>query len=205
MPDYPQFETFNVSKHTLDVVLAAISNSAVNLPLDWIPPAGIETAVDTVAGYLLLDAWIGNTDRHHENWGFIEKQEAQTSVVTVYLAPTYDHASSLGRELLDNDRQKRLNNKSVAAYAANCRSALYKQVGDKKAMFAIDAFRETARRYPNAAVVWLDRLASVSPADTLALFNRIPKDRISVAAIEFAGEILEINKSRLLILREELC
>jgi hypothetical protein len=41
------------------------------------PPDGITTAIDTFVGYLLLDAWIGNGDRHHENWRFIATVDPQ--------------------------------------------------------------------------------------------------------------------------------
>jgi len=51
------------ASHTVNIVLNAIADNSVNLPLDWGPPVGIETAVETFIGYLLLDAWIGNTDR----------------------------------------------------------------------------------------------------------------------------------------------
>ncbi|HEY9852592.1 MAG TPA: hypothetical protein V6D28_24185 [Leptolyngbyaceae cyanobacterium] len=61
-----------------------------------------------------------------------------------------------------------------------------------------------AQRYPYAANVWLERLARVSLTDTLALFNRIPRQCISDVAIAFAQQILEINQRRLLFLREEL-
>ena len=51
------------ARHRVNIVLNAIADNSVNLPLDWVPPVGIETAVETFVGYLLLDAWIGNTDR----------------------------------------------------------------------------------------------------------------------------------------------
>ena len=205
VPEYPRFQAFNVSQHTLDVVLAAISNNAVNLPLNWIPPAAIQTAIDTFVGYLLLDAWIGNSDRHHENWGFIETSlNVSTQKRMFHLAPTYDHASSLGREMLDSKRLERLLNRSVSAYVDKCRSALYAQIGDKKALRPLDAFREAAQQATNAASVWLECLSCVSSTETLALFNRVPSNRISETAIAFAQDILEINQRRLLGLREEL-
>jgi hypothetical protein len=40
---------------------------------------------------------IGNTDRHHENWGILI--ELQRNHWRVNVAPSFDHASSLGREL----------------------------------------------------------------------------------------------------------
>lgn len=196
-PSYPQFERFRVSEHTLDFVVEAIANSSVNLPLNWNHPTGIQTPVETFVGYLLLDAWIGNTDRHHENWGFIVND-------LVHLAPTFDHASSLGRELQDNKRRDKLNNKTVENYAAKSRSGIYAKVGDKKAMLTLDAFAEVAARYPQAALIWLEGLANISEENILSLFARIPEEFISEISMEFARQILTINRNRLLQIGEKL-
>ncbi|WP_293077859.1 HipA domain-containing protein [Okeania sp. SIO3B5] len=139
----------------------------------------METAIETFVGYLLLDAWIGNTDRHHENWGFIMND-------SVSLAPTFDHASSLGRELLDSEKQKKINNQVVKNYAAKSRSAMYDKIGDKKAMLTLDLFEKAAQEYPKAGLIWLQNLANISEEDTLSLFERIPKNCISEISIEFA-------------------
>jgi HipA-like C-terminal domain len=109
-PNYPREERYNMSEHTLAIVLPALTSLEIQIPLNWTSPHLIENAVDTFVGYLLLDAWIGNGDRHHENWGVVRTQ------VAIHLAPTYDHASSLGRELLEKDLQKRLQNKTVDSY-----------------------------------------------------------------------------------------
>jgi hypothetical protein len=47
-------------------------------------------------GYLMLDALIGNTDRHHENWGARVLAGLGNGRRMAVLAPTYDHASSEG-------------------------------------------------------------------------------------------------------------
>ncbi|MBW4623285.1 MAG: hypothetical protein KME17_28495 [Cyanosarcina radialis HA8281-LM2] len=145
---------------------------------------------------MLLDAWIGNSDRHHENWAFIDLEGNS------YLAPTYDHASSLGRNESDEQREKRLKTRdrsfSVEAYANKCKSCLYAKVGDKQPLKTFDAFCEAANLYPKAAKIWLRSLATISANNTLDLFERIPGDRISSMAIQFAQEILKVNQSRLL-------
>ena len=69
VPNYPTFVTYGASQHTIDLVLRVIDSEPVNLPIGWTSPSGIQTAVEVFVGYLLLDAWIGNGDRHHENWG----------------------------------------------------------------------------------------------------------------------------------------
>ncbi|WP_293133955.1 hypothetical protein [Okeania sp. SIO3I5] len=200
---YPEFSSNNykVSEHTLDIVVEAIANNSINLPLNWKPPEGIETAIETFVGYLLLDAWIGNTDRHHENWGFIVNNLVN---LEANLAPTFDHASSLGRELLDSKKQNQINNKIVKNYAAKSRSAIYDKIGDKKAMLTLDVFEKAAQKYPQAALIWLQNLANISAEDTLSLFERIPKNYISEISIEFAQTILTINQNRLLQIRENL-
>ena len=63
-------------------------------------------AKSRIAEYLVLDAVIGNTDRHHENWGILRQRRG--NVWYGFVAPSFDHASSLGRELLDSRRDRLL-------------------------------------------------------------------------------------------------
>ena len=148
----------------------------------------------------MLDAWIGNGDRHHENWGFVIPLTGGTP----NLAPTYDHAACLGRELLDSKRLQRLTHHTVQTYAERSRSAFYRQEGDSKPLLTFDVFAIVARDYSRSAALWLEQLAMISPAQVQALLNRIPANRISPNALEFAQQMLDINRSRLLRLREDL-
>src|SRR5262245_15073052 len=66
--------------------LGRLGQTECVLPLNWTPPLGIRTSADVV-----------NTDRCHENWGIIEA--AKESTARRHLAPTSDHASSLGCHL----------------------------------------------------------------------------------------------------------
>jgi hypothetical protein len=70
-PDYPANagRRYRVSEHTV----AAVARTLQTLSLPGSPwcdalPEGVTTAVDVFAGYVMLDAWIANQDRHHENW-----------------------------------------------------------------------------------------------------------------------------------------
>lgn len=199
--DYPT-DTNNPSQHTLNNIFRVFNDSSVCLPIDWTPLDGITTAIDVFIGYLLLDAWIGNSDRHHENWAFIDLEGKS------YLAPTYDHASSLGRNESDKKRQERLITRdksfSVETYADKCQSCLYAKVGDRKPLKTFEAFCEAAKLYPQAANIWLNSLKTVSTNDTLTLFERIPEERISPTAIKFAQKILEINQNKLIEFSKEL-
>ena len=71
---------------------------------------------------MVLDAVIGNTDRHHESWGFLRRQVG--GQWKGRLAPTFDRASSLGRELLDERRLLLLEEKRVGWYSAKGRGGI---------------------------------------------------------------------------------
>ncbi|MEG3437106.1 HipA-like protein [Pannus brasiliensis CCIBt3594] len=200
--NYPQ-DSQNPKQHTLDNVFRAIEEEISELPPNWASPdERIGKPADVFVGYLLLDAWIGNTDRHHENWACIRWQGR------VYLAPTYDHGSCLGRELEDKVRAERLQtkdrNRTVRVYVEKCQSCLYDRIEDKKPLKTFDAFTLAARKYPSAARAWLRLLGEISAENTLTLLERVPKERITPIAIEFAQAILKINRDRLLAFGETL-
>src|SRR5690606_28493487 len=94
-PEYPADRCYGVLKHTLPAIMEVLqgcSPSPTRNALD-----GGHDAFDSFVGYLMLDALIGNTDRHHENWGVVSTRTSAGHALA--LAPSYDHASSLGREL----------------------------------------------------------------------------------------------------------
>jgi len=199
VPNYPTSGTYRLSQHTIDIVLNIISDQSINLPLGWTKLNGIETATEVFVGYLLLDAWIGNGDRHHENWGLI-RTIVPNFGETLYLAPTFDHASSLGRDLDDSQRQKR----SVEAYTNKCFSAFYGSVNDKKPLKTFDVFQRVSHLYPQASYLWLEQLKNISKENILTIFSHIPNSRISSITSEFAQKILEFNQNKILKLEDLL-
>ena len=202
-PAHARDTTIRVREHTLGAVAGILTDSQVRLPLGFSWPTGVETAWDVFVGYLLLDALIGNTDRHYENWALIE-QTGPGSAPVRWLAPTHDHGSSLGRNESDEKRRHRLTTKDMndtpEAYAARARSKLYLP-GQPKALSTLDAFGEAARMSPDAAAAWIKRLREVKIDTVDNFFRRIPAGRISDWGIQFAQRILRFNHSRLLDLR----
>ena len=190
------------SQHTLNVALELIGTAEAGLPPGWDAPAGIETTIDLFTGYLLLDAWIGNTDRHHENWAFIEQGTGLPGCSPVRsLAPTFDHASCLGRNESDVNREKRLygadKRYSVVAYTAKTRSAFYSAETDIRPLTTLEAFRLVATAHPWAARAWLSRPDQVTEKDVQGMFLRFPEQCLSPLASAFAQALLRENKRRL--------
>ncbi|WP_156040690.1 hypothetical protein [Chondromyces apiculatus] len=70
--EYLPLVHYGASQHTVDTVLRVLDEASVDPPLHREAVAGLTTAANWFLGYLLLDVLIGNTDRHHENWGIVE-------------------------------------------------------------------------------------------------------------------------------------
>lgn len=189
--NYDGTRSYRQREHTVGRVHASLKTHTTN--------AQYAESWHNFVGYLLLDAWIGNTDRHHENWGLIIDKER---VVT--LAPTFDHASSMGRELLDEQREARLKTADsrydVAAFSARAKSALYADPKDKHPLPPISAFQAAMKIRPESGTYWLDRLADVHDGLVHGVLNRIPPECMSVASRHFAMAVLTTNKAALIAL-----
>ena len=197
--EYPKQKFYKVREHALRRVLAIMKMDLIKLPIDWSEFKGIELAIDVFVGYLMLDAWIGNQDRHHQNWGFVVSRQR-----TAHLAPTFDHASSLGWNETDDTRQERLTTKDkrrgMETYVERALSAFFESPPSEKPMSTLDAFRDGARVRPLAAKAWLERLARLPAGKISDIFTRIPTERITPVAAKFAMKMLELNQRRLLAL-----
>jgi hypothetical protein len=165
-PHYPKHgQNFRVAQHTLDRIFKVLSQPFIGIPEGFAGPSSIASACDLFVGYLLLDALITNTDRHHENWAILLQPTVDGSRRAV-LAPTFDHASSLGRELPDGRRIEKLRplrrDQTIIGYLENDagRSRIFASEHDAKALHPMDVFRKAIQRYPQAGESWLDRLSS---------------------------------------------
>ena len=202
---YPAQQRFKAKKHNLANIFNTFEPLQVQLPREPAPPY-FTTAQQIFLGYLMLDAWIGNTDRHHENWALIRRLE--NGDVTNRLAPTHDHAASLGCMLQDDERHERLTTKdrgrTVEAYAqsAKARSAIYANEADARPLPLLDAFRVASTYNPDAAKVWLEQLESVTIGLVAGVLARLPAERISDVGKQFAARMLATNRQRLLDLRQ---
>ncbi len=197
---FEQYEAtvrYRARQHTLRRVVAVLQNPSIEVPIGWHHPPEIASAVSVFVGYLLLDALVGNQDRHHENWGLIIATGRGLT-----LAPTFDHASSLGRNETDENRIERLTTKdkghSMEAYVARARSGLYETHTSTRSMTTLDAFLEGASIDKNSGRYWLERLTALQPHVFREMLDQIPDDWISPAARDFAFAMLEINRHRLI-------
>ncbi len=192
-------KNYRTVAHTISAVQRALIERAVAPPRAL--PNGL-SAFGAFVGYLLLDALVGNTDRHHENWAIVLDHGDFERTLT--LAPSYDHASSLGRELTDQSRSELLRTKDrrrIHAYLERTRSALHSEevaeVGQGKPLSCLEAWQLACAKDRDAAQFWLERLLHVSRDRLLSLPKRIPAKAMSPVSKEFATFLLGQNYDRL--------
>jgi hypothetical protein len=194
-PAYPAAgRKYKVHQHTVDAV-ARVVRPLAPPGAESIPP-GIVTALDVFVGYLMLDAWIANQDRHHENWG------ALVSGDELRLAPTFDHGASLARNITDEERIERLTtrdrNRTVAYFASRARSAFYGATAGARPLITFEAYAAMAALAPEAGRIWTEQLGRVDGASVRSILDEVPGNRMSRPAREFTIQLLRVNQEHLL-------
>jgi hypothetical protein len=146
-------------------------------------------AVDCFGGYLLFDALIGNTDRHSENWAVEITPKGK-----MHLAPSYDHATSLGVTTRGRKLELLLADKaSMPAFLAKARAHRFEGGSSTSLVDFASAFLTT---YSAAGREhWTQKLAAFDPT---AAGEMIAKARMSVSACSLATSTVQINRERLL-------
>jgi HipA-like C-terminal domain len=79
---------FRQVKYRLSTSLEVLKALPIQPPIGFADRYPGLTACDFFIGYLVFDALVGNTDRHHENWGVLVLQEVADD--NLYLAPSFD-------------------------------------------------------------------------------------------------------------------
>jgi hypothetical protein len=200
--DYPEpfqqeGKPVRVREHTVPRVIACLDRQTILPPKSNYDLKDLNAA-DVFCGYLMLDALISNQDRHHENWAIMLDNETGEQ----FLCPTYDHAASLGREMLDSERDERLNtkdqNRQIPCFVRKARSELFKTKTDKKPLSTVEAFRHAVEGRDAAHRHWIAKLQSLTEEAITQVFNDVPEECISESARRFATLMVMENRKRLI-------
>ena len=190
---------FRMRHHTVELVLHFFRLLiGLKVPIAWnSADHAVLTPLGVFVGYLMLDALICNQDRHHENWGIVVTREQ-----AFHLAPTYDHASCLGRNESDKKRGLMLTTRdsgsSIDRYVSRSKSAFFQSPSSTKPLGTLEVFRLASEVDPFAAAYWLNRLRAIKLDDIDALINQVPDRRMSKAAKRFSFRMLELMHGQLL-------
>lgn len=190
---YGSGRKWNQSEHTLDNIWSAVDNC-------FVKREDANEVKVRLAEYMVLDALIGNTDRHHENWGILRMRIDGKWWGS--LAPSFDHASSLGRELMDEKRKTILANNHIGRYAERGRGGIFLSENVRRAPSPMELVRQASVSNPE---LFLPALAKLEEFDEITPYNlvkRVPNDWMSATAKEFAAALMCYNYQCLKALRQ---
>lgn len=176
--------------HSLENIRMALSS--VLAPSEFLGPANL-SGFDVFAGYAILDALVANRDRHDDNWAALRPQMVG---MPDRLAPSYDHGGSLGYNVSDAERERRLSNPALlAAWAAKGTAHRFEHIGRPPSLVE-HAAKAVSMASPEAAQWWRGRLTNLDLAPlTGVLAQGVPG--MSVRAATFANKVLGLNLRRL--------
>lgn len=179
---YDPKKKFHQSDHTLANIVEALRR--------MFPDAARHDGVlANLGSYLVLDALVGNTDRHHENWGILARAttvEGGAIETTMEVAPSFDHASSLGRELLDDGRRQFLAQGRVPNYVRRGHGAIFQNTTDRRGVNPLSLVEAGVKAHPGYFVPGLQRLKGIELARLQATVDDVPVVRMSEPAKNFA-------------------
>ena len=179
------------SEHTYDNITNAL--------VDAVPEDDALDALTSFAGLLVLDALIGNTERHHENWALLRVFEGDD--YTIQLAPSYDHASSLGRELTNEARDRILREGSIEKYVRKGRGAIFGQSQGKHADNPLELVRWASAREPEWFHPWLERVRNLGENDIVKPLEKMPHQVLDRVAHDFCAAFLRFTLNELILHR----
>lgn len=185
---------FGQREHNVGNIVRAVKEMFQDLSTPGI--AQVDDILHSLSSYGLLDGLIGNTDRHHENW--MLKMEFRDDLSWISAAPSFDHASSLGRELSDNQRRGRMHPDGVLRYLRRGRGGVFYDVNDRHAPGPLGLAMILCRNWPEYTKPTLDRISKVDDAELRTVVDRVPVEFASQIAKDFAFQIMSASRRQLL-------
>jgi len=174
-------------------VIKALSDNNIGLPPNSKVPEGINDAADMFVGILMMDAAVGNSDRHDRNLDIVRQTNGQ-----VYLSPVFDQGYSLGAAE-DNDLRS-----WIDPYHYNLHHNFSSFSINGENISGIEAFTQGAGLRPEAAKIWLEELRIIDTEQIEQIFQRLPERTVSPEAQKFALDLFVYNQKQLLDLNQEI-
>ena len=185
---------FHQSSHTIENIWTALEHVCKD-------SAAKREAKMRIAEYLVLDALIGNTDRHHENWGMLRERDGERWRHAV--APSFDHASSLGRELRDERRSLLLNENRIGTYVERGPGGIFRSEEARRGPSPLQLVRYAAVSYADWFRPALRKTGKLGRTAVQEVVQRVPDGWMSDSAKEFAVELMTYSGDELRKIADE--
>lgn len=104
------------------------------------------------ARIFVFDAVIGNTDRHHDNWGIIwTYDDTAPRRIKGAVSPAFDNGTSLGYEIIENNIHNFKNSDRLNRYISKGRHHAKWNREDSQRLSHLDFIRKYVEKYPDTA------------------------------------------------------
>lgn len=179
------FDAQSCHGHTLTAIYKALEGLRGPIEsdyADWM-------AFDVFASYLLLDAWIANTDRHAHNWGVLQNP----SDGSLCLGPSFDHGSALASGDGDNVRARHASEETIEHW---CNRGQTKRFNGGQAINLVDiAAKALSLCKAETQQYWLTKITGVDLDACFDIVDAVPY--LSEPTRIFLKVTLKINRKRL--------
>ncbi len=179
---YDRTKKLKQSDHTIANIIAAITA--------LFTPDFADDALNQLAEYMVFDALIANTDRHHENWGLRYRKNLALTSPLLTIAPSFDHASSLGRELRDEARDQFLREDQIAKYVGKGRGGVYWSQTNSKGANPLELVKLAVAADERDFGPALRKICALTEDAAWSIINQIPCERASDVAKQFAHAMI---------------
>jgi hypothetical protein len=138
---------------------------------------------------LMLDATIGNSDRHQDNWSVVISPSGQWR-----LAPSYDHGSSLGRDISEDELRAGVTADRLEFYVQRGRSRVgWLEASGTRQLRHLDLLRRVASRYPRQTREAVSKIRSARWVDVQGTVESIPDEFASATRRALMCDILRLR------------
>lgn len=169
---YTAFDRYSLVDYNIDVIVEVLQEYGLEKDFLGIP---------------VFDAFIGNQDRHCDNWGIIRSRE------TFELAPLYDNGCSLGHLVRDEDIPDILRDEEQFLGFIRRGKSMIGLPGRKKPKY-LDLLTHIQMKYPNEVLKNLARLESLTDSAMIAFLNEVPDAYMSAIKKDFVHILINKRK-----------
>ena len=145
--------------------------------------------------YLVLDAVVGNTDRHSENWGMLRIKDSAPFYRS--LSPSYDHGSSLGCELTDERRGELMAMNRVGDYVERGRGQIFRAISRRRRPSPVQLVVTAIQDFPNLFRRPIEKLSDLNPSSIGLIVDSVPDEYMTQTAKEFSVSFMRYSSGRL--------
>ncbi|GLG01255.1 hypothetical protein Alches_12940 [Alicyclobacillus hesperidum subsp. aegles] len=173
---YTAFDRYSLNDYNISVIVEVLQEYGLDKDFMAIP---------------VFDAFIGNQDRHCDNWGIIRSRD------TFKLAPLYDNGCSLGHLVKDEDIPDMLRDEErFLGFIRRGKSLI--GLPDRKKPKYLELLTHIQMKYPNVVFKNLECLESLTDSALIAILNEVPDAYMSPIKKDFVHHLINKRKNWIL-------